>query len=190
MFTKVLIANRGAIACRIMRTLRRLNVVSVAVYTEADALSRHVTEADEVYCIGEGIAAESYLRTDKILAIAQQTGAQAIHPGYGFLSENADFAGQCAAHGISFIGPTPQQMRAFGNAQQPEASALSIGFRRAGHKAFAVVVNRQLQLPGATLNQQARFGRLRMFQNVVDAFLHEPVKIDFRFLRKHIVNRV
>jgi urea carboxylase len=114
MFKKVLIANRGAIACRIIRTLRRMQVKSVAVYTEADALSRHVTDADEAYCIGSGIAADSYLRADKILEIAQQAGAQAIHPGYGFLSEKADFAEQCIAHGIRFIGPTPQQMRAFG----------------------------------------------------------------------------
>ncbi len=114
MFTKILIANRGAIACRIIRTLRRMNITSVAVYTEADALSRHVALADEAYCIGTGLAAESYLRTDKILEIAQHCSAQAIHPGYGFLSENADFAEQCAAHGICFIGPTPQQMRTFG----------------------------------------------------------------------------
>ncbi|UJP07421.1 MAG: urea carboxylase, partial [Nitrosomonas sp.] len=127
MFNKVLIANRGAIACRIIRTLRRMNVTSVAVYTEADALSRHVSEADEAYCIGEGVAADSYLRTDKILAIAQQSGAQAIHPGYGFLSENADFAGQCAAHGVCFIGPAPQQMRAFGLKHTARALALENG---------------------------------------------------------------
>ena len=114
MFNKVLIANRGAIACRILRTLRRIKVGSIAVYTEADAPSRHVADADEAYCIGDGIAAESYLRTDKILAVAKQYGAEAIHPGYGFLSENADFAEQCATEGICFIGPTPQQMRAFG----------------------------------------------------------------------------
>ena len=114
MFEKVLIANRGAIACRIIRTLRHIGVKSVAVYTDADALSRHVLEADEVYCIGSGVAADSYLRTDKILEIAQQTGVQAIHPGYGFLSENADFADQCALHGLCFIGPSSQQMRAFG----------------------------------------------------------------------------
>ncbi len=114
MFKKVLIANRGAIACRIIRTLRHMGVGSVAVYTEADALSRHVVEAAEAYCIGSGVAAESYLRADKILEIARQSGAQAIHPGYGFLSEKADFAEQCAAHGVQFIGPTPQQMRAFG----------------------------------------------------------------------------
>ncbi|MGH8762455.1 MAG: urea carboxylase [Nitrosospira sp.] len=114
MFEKILIANRGAIACRIIRTLRRMGVKSVAVYTDADALSRHVLEADEAYCIGSGVAAESYLRADKILEVANRAGAKAIHPGYGFLSEKADFAEQCAAHGICFIGPTPQQMRAFG----------------------------------------------------------------------------
>ena len=92
MFEKVLIANRGAIVCRIIRTLRRIGVKSVAVYTEADALSRHVLEADEAHCIGSGAAADSYLRADKILEIARQSGAQAIHPGYGFLSEKADFA--------------------------------------------------------------------------------------------------
>ena len=114
MFDKVLIANRGAIASRIIRTLRRMGVKSVAVYTDADALSRHVLEADEAYCIGSGVAAESYLRADKILEVARRTGAKAIHPGYGFLSEKADFAEQCAAQGICFIGPSPQQMRSFG----------------------------------------------------------------------------
>jgi urea carboxylase len=114
MFEKVLIANRGAIACRIIRTLRRIGVKSVAVYTDADAWSRHVAEADEAYLIGSGVAADSYLRADKILQIARDSGARAIHPGYGFLSENAGFAEQCAAENIHFIGPTPQQMRAFG----------------------------------------------------------------------------
>jgi urea carboxylase len=114
MFEKVLIANRGAIACRIIRTLRRMNVKSVGVYTAADALSRHALEADEAYCIGSGAAADSYLRTDKILEIAQLAGAEAIHPGYGFLSEKADFAERCSAEGICFIGPSPKQMRDFG----------------------------------------------------------------------------
>lgn len=114
MFRKVLIANRGAIACRIIRTLQRMGVRSVAVYTVADALSRHSLEADEAYCIGSGIATESYLRTDKILEVAQHAGAQAIHPGYGFLSEKADFAEQCHANGICFIGPSSRQMRDFG----------------------------------------------------------------------------
>ena len=124
MFEKILIANRGAIACRIIRTLRRIGVKSVAVYTDADALSRHVMEADEAYCIGSGAAAESYLRADKILQVARQRGAQAIHPGYGFLSEQADFAEQCAAQGICFIGPSPQQMRTFGLKHTARALAL------------------------------------------------------------------
>ena len=114
MFNKVLIANRGAIACRIIRTLKSLGVHSVAVYSEADAQARHVREADEAYLIGPAPAAESYLRGDRILEVAQQCGAQAIHPGYGFLSENPGFADACEAAGIAFIGPTAGQMRAFG----------------------------------------------------------------------------
>ncbi|WP_124951403.1 urea carboxylase [Sulfuriferula thiophila] len=114
MFDKGLIANRGAIACRIIRTLKKLGIRSVAVYSEADAHSLHVAQADEAVCIGPAPAAESYLRAEKILEVAKQTGAQAIHPGYGFLSENAAFAESCAASGIVFIGPTPDQMRRFG----------------------------------------------------------------------------
>ena len=114
MFTKVLIANRGAIACRIARTLRRMGVKSVAVYSEADAHSAHVAACDEAVAIGPSPAAQSYLEIDKILAAARQTGAQAIHPGYGFLSENPGFAEACGAAGLVFIGPTAAQMRAFG----------------------------------------------------------------------------
>ncbi|TAJ80987.1 MAG: urea carboxylase [Gallionellaceae bacterium] len=114
MFTKVLIANRGAIACRIIRTLKKMGIQSVAVYSEADARSLHVQLADEAVCIGAAAAAESYLRGERILEVARNTGAQAIHPGYGFLSENAAFAEQCAAAGVVFIGPTPDQMRRFG----------------------------------------------------------------------------
>jgi urea carboxylase len=114
MFSKVLIANRGAIACRVIRTLRRLGIASVAVYSEADADSLHVSLADEAICIGPAPAAESYLRADKILAAAQATGAQGIHPGYGFLSENPDFSDACEAAGIAFIGPSKAQMLAFG----------------------------------------------------------------------------
>ncbi len=114
MFDKVLIANRGAIACRILRTLKRLGVKSVAVYSEADRHAAHALLADEAVLIGPAPAAQSYLRAEAILAAARQTGAQAIHPGYGFLSENADFAEACEAAGLVFIGPTPGQMRAFG----------------------------------------------------------------------------
>jgi urea carboxylase len=114
MFDTVLIANRGAIACRAIRTLRAMGVRSVAVYSKADAGSLHVAQADAAVCIGEALASESYLDAGKILRAALDTGAQAIHPGYGFLSENASFAEACAEHGITFIGPTPAQLRDFG----------------------------------------------------------------------------
>ncbi|MFJ3523512.1 urea carboxylase [Pseudomonas sp. NPDC090203] len=114
MFDKLLIANRGAIACRILRTLRALNVEGVAVYSEADAASLHILQAQEAHSLGEGGATGTYLAVDKILAIAQSTGAKAIHPGYGFLSENAAFAQACEDAGIAFVGPTPEQLRVFG----------------------------------------------------------------------------
>src|SRR5579862_346482 len=114
MFTKVLIANRGAIACRIIRTLRRMGVCSVAVYSDADAGSLHVVQADEAVRIGPAPAAESYLNIDAILEAARATGAEAIHPGYGFLSENVPFALACEAAGIVFIGPTVDNIRDFG----------------------------------------------------------------------------
>ena len=114
MFNKVLIANRGAIACRVIRTLKKLGIQSVAVYSEADRDSLHVTLADEAVYIGEAPASQSYLNVEKILEVAKQTGAQAIHPGYGFLSENAEFCDLCESQGIAFIGPNSAQMRAFG----------------------------------------------------------------------------
>jgi urea carboxylase len=114
MFKKILIANRGAIACRILRTVKRMGIGSVAVYSEADENSMHVRLADEAFCIGPAPAAESYLRATRILEVARESGAQAIHPGYGFLSENADFAQACEDAGLVFIGPTPAQMRDFG----------------------------------------------------------------------------
>ncbi|VWX54299.1 urea carboxylase [Novosphingobium sp. 9U] len=113
-FDTVLIANRGAIATRIIRTLRRMGLRSVAVYSEADAGSLHVAQADEAVCIGAAPAAESYLDGAKIIAAAKATGAGAIHPGYGFLAENAEFAEACAAAGIVFIGPTTDNIRTFG----------------------------------------------------------------------------
>ncbi len=114
MFKKILIANRGAIACRILRTVKRMGIGSVAVYSEADENSMHVRQADEAHCIGPAPAAESYLRGERILEVALASGAEGIHPGYGFLSENADFAQMCEDAGVSFIGPTPAQMRDFG----------------------------------------------------------------------------
>lgn len=114
MFSKVLIANRGEIACRIIRSLHELGVQSLAVYSEADKNALHVSLATEAVCIGPAAVNESYLQADKILEIALSRGVEAIHPGYGLLSENADFARACEAAGIIFIGPTPQQMTSFG----------------------------------------------------------------------------
>ncbi|MCP1649119.1 5-oxoprolinase/urea amidolyase family protein [Pseudomonas nitroreducens] len=114
MFDKLLIANRGAIACRILRTLNDLNVGGVAVYSEADAASLHLQQAAQAISLGEGPASSTYLVVEKILAAARASGAQAIHPGYGFLSENAAFAEACEAAGIAFVGPTPEQLRVFG----------------------------------------------------------------------------
>lgn len=114
MFQTVLIANRGEIAVRIARTLKKMGVKSVAVYSDADRNSAHVSACDIAVCLGGNTAAESYLQADRILAAAQETGAEAIIPGYGFLSENANFAEQCEAAGIAFCGPTPQQIREFG----------------------------------------------------------------------------
>lgn len=113
-YDTVLIANRGAIATRIIRTLRRMGLRSVAVYSEADEASLHVAMADEAVCIGAARATESYLNIPAILEAARSTGAGAIHPGYGFLAENAEFAEACAAAGIVFIGPSPENIRTFG----------------------------------------------------------------------------
>lgn len=121
MFKSILIANRGEIACRVMRTARRLGIRCIAVYSDADRRARHVIEADEAYRIGTAPAAESYLRIDAIVAAAQLAGAEAIHPGYGFLSENAEFAEACATAGLAFVGPPAEAMRAMGlkdNAKQ------------------------------------------------------------------------
>jgi urea carboxylase len=113
-FRKVLIANRGEIACRIMRTLDRLGITSVAVHSPEDRVSRHIDDADEVVEIAGDSPLEAYLDADRIVAAAVAVGAEAIHPGYGFLSERAEFAEACAAAGLVFVGPTPAQLRAFG----------------------------------------------------------------------------
>ncbi|TRZ91159.1 MAG: acetyl/propionyl/methylcrotonyl-CoA carboxylase subunit alpha [Rhodocyclaceae bacterium] len=115
MFKKILIANRGEIACRVIKTARRMGIRTVAVYSDADARARHVRMADEAVCIGAPPPKESYLVADKIIAAALATGAQAIHPGYGFLSENEDFARACEKSGIVFIGPPVYALRAMGS---------------------------------------------------------------------------
>jgi urea carboxylase len=129
MFKRVLIANRGAIAVRIMRTLRRMGIGAVAVYSDADRYAPHVRMADAAIHLGPAPAAASYLQPARIIAAAHSAGATGIHPGYGFLSENADFAAACEAAGIAFIGPTPQQMRDFGLKHTARALAIANGVR-------------------------------------------------------------
>ena len=114
MFHKILIANRGEIACRVAATARRLGVKTVAVYSDADARARHVAACDEAVHIGGSAPKDSYLQWERILAAARDTGAQAIHPGYGFLSENEAFADACAKAGLVFIGPPSSAIEAMG----------------------------------------------------------------------------
>src|ERR687887_2945778 len=115
MFSKVLVANRGEIAVRICRALKELEIPSVAVYSEVDRSAPHVREADESYLLGPGPAPESYLNVEKILEVATQAGAEAIHPGYGFLAENAPFAKACEKAGIVFVGPPAKAIEAMGS---------------------------------------------------------------------------
>ena len=127
MFSTLLIANRGEIACRVIRTAQRMGIRCIAVFSEADANALHVAMADEAHPIGGALARDSYLRADRILDVAKATGAQAIHPGYGFLSENADFAEACAAAGIAFVGPPANAIRAMGSKAESKALMVAAG---------------------------------------------------------------
>ena len=127
MFKKVLIANRGEIALRVIRACRELGLETVAVFSEADRESLHVRFADDDVCIGPAPARESYLRIPRLIAAAEITGADAIHPGYGFLAENAEFAETCAASNITFIGPTPEQIRIMGNKAAAREAMIKVG---------------------------------------------------------------
>ena len=115
MFDKILIANRGEIACRVIKTARKMGIKTVAVYSDADKDARHVQLADEAVHIGPAPSRESYLQADKIIAACKSTGAQAVHPGYGFLSENAGFAKRVDEEGIIFIGPNHYSIAAIGD---------------------------------------------------------------------------
>src|SRR5471032_3207436 len=126
-FRKILIANRGEVARRIMRTARRLGYGVVAVYSDADSESLHVREADEAVRIGEALPAQSYLNIAAIIVAAKASGADAVHPGYGFLAENEDFARSCRDAGLVFIGPSPENIKAMGNKAGSKAIMLAAG---------------------------------------------------------------
>ena len=115
MFEKVLVANRGEIAIRVMRTLEEMGIASIGVYSEADREAPHVAEADEAHLLGPAVPAESYLSVERLLETASKAGAQAVHPGYGFLAENAGFAAACEAAGVTFIGPPASAIEAMGS---------------------------------------------------------------------------
>src|SRR5260221_13875068 len=127
MFKKILIANRGEIACRVIKTARKMGIKTVAVYSDADADALHVEMADEGVAIGPPPAAQSYLLIDKIVAACKQTGAEAVHPGYGFLSERTSFAEQLAREGIAFIGPPVGAIAAMGDKIESKKLALKAG---------------------------------------------------------------
>src|SRR5512136_2867515 len=129
MFKKLLIANRGEIAVRILRACRELGIDSVGVYSEADRQAMHVRFADEAFLLGPSPARESYLRGDKIIDIARKCGADAIHPGYGFLAERADFAAMCSDAGLVFIGPRPYAIAAMGDKNVARATVAKAGVR-------------------------------------------------------------
>src|SRR5204863_2402533 len=128
-FGKILIANRGEIACRIMRTARRMGIRTVAVYSEADREALHVRQADGAVAVGPAPSRDSYLRIDRIVAAARSTGAEAVHPGYGFLSENVALADACAAAGIVFVGPARDAIEAMGDKIRAKQTVARAGVR-------------------------------------------------------------
>ena len=133
MIRRLLIANRGEIVCRIVRTAKRLGITTIAVYSDADRGARHVREADEAYYLGPSPAVESYLNIGKLIELASRVGADAIHPGYGFLSENAAFAQACVDAGLIFVGPPASAIRDMGSKSASKAAmALERGSGRAG----------------------------------------------------------
>jgi len=161
-FSKVLIANRGEIAVRVIQTLRAMGIASVAVYSDADAGARHVREADEAVRIGPPPAAESYLNIGAIIEAALSVGAQAVHPGYGFLAENAAFASACAAAGLVFVGPPAPAIEAMGDKIAAKARVAE-----AGVPVVPVLVR-------GTIPLMPR-GSWRVRSGVVDVQLLEPV---------------
>ena len=143
MFDKILIANRGEIALRVERACKELGIATVAVHSTADADAMHVRLADESVCIGPPAASESYLNIPRLLAACEITGADAVHPGYGFLSENARFAEILEEHGVTFIGPTPEHIRIMGDKIQAKETAKEAWYSRRSGSPGAVTTNEE-----------------------------------------------
>ena len=165
MFKKILIANRGEIACRVIKTARRMGIATVAVYSEADREARHVELADESVCIGPPPSRESYLVMDKIIAACKQTGAEAVHPGYGLLSENPTFAEAVAAAGAIFIGPPPSAMRAMSKKTDARATMIAAGVPQPAGIAGPRISARGMEVA----NTRTESPSARVPMNVMDA---------------------
>ena len=184
-FNKILIANRGEIACRVMRTAHDLGYRTVAVHSEADRDARHVQLADEAVCIGPAPVGQSYLCIEAILDAARRTGADAVHPGYGFLSENAAFARACEAAGITFIGPTVEAIHLMGTCAQLGVAVAMLHGDSAGHQPVA---HQRHPFPRATRRHQAHRVAMANTQacrivavqvhRIVRVYLAQPVGTD------------
>src|SRR5437868_10333161 len=172
MFRKILIANRGEIACRIIRTARQMGIATVAVYSEADAEALHVREADEAVLIGPPPSADSYLRIDRIVEACGSTGAEAVHPGYGFLSERSEFATALAKAGVKFIGPPPRPIDILGDKVASKVAARKAGVPVVPGKdefvATLVEAHEVIKLTGYPVIIKAAFGGGGMGMQVVN----------------------
>src|SRR6478736_4536628 len=193
MFAKLLIANRGEIACRIMKTARRLGIPTVAVYSDADRDALHVDMADEAVRIGPAAASQSYLDIAKIVAAAKETGADAVHPGYGFLSENAAFARAVAKAGITFVGPNVKAIEAMGGKIESKKEAVKIAEEigypvmikasaGGGGKGMRIAYSRKEVEEGFTSSKseaKSSFGDDRVF---IEKYVEEPRHIEIQVL--------
>jgi 3-methylcrotonyl-CoA carboxylase alpha subunit len=173
-FRKLLIANRGEIAVRIAQACRELGVRAVAVYSDADRDALHVALADEAYYLGPAPAADSYLRSERLLAIARRAGVEAVHPGYGFLAENADFAAACEAVGLVFVGPPPAALRLLGDKAAAKRLARRVGLPvvpgyQGAAQAPALLARRAAQLGYPLLIKAVAGGGGRGLRRVADA---------------------
>ena len=172
MFKKILIANRGEIACRVIKTARKMGILTVAVYSEADKDALHVDLADEAVCIGPAASKESYLVADKIIAACKQTGAEAVHPGYGFLSENSEFSRRLEEEGVKFIGPKHYSSSKMGG------KGLRVAFNdREAHEGFTSCVN----------EAKNAFGDDRVF---IEKYVLEPRHIEIQLIGDSFGNYV